>query len=77
MHKCQWCEDDAPGHPPEVFTAIEAVLTTVESPVVPITVGGLGRWEVPRAYIGFHGIKAAELPALAERWGWHKLQRSA
>jgi len=29
-----------------------------------------GNWHVPRIYIAVHGLKAADLPALAERYGW-------
>jgi hypothetical protein len=27
-------------------------------------------WQVPRIYLAAHGVKAAELPALAERYGF-------
>lgn len=33
-----------------------------------------GTWLVPRDYIALHGIKAAELPALAERLGFKKVE---
>ena len=29
-----------------------------------------GSWNVPRIFIGMHGLKAIELPALAEKFGW-------
>lgn len=38
-------------------------------PVVPIMVPG-GTWRVPRLWLAMHGLKAAELPSLAERYGW-------
>ena len=28
---------------------------------------------VPRHYIALHGVKAAELPELAQRYGWTKI----
>lgn len=38
----------------------------------PVTVQGLGTWMVPRHYVALHGLKAAELPELAGRYGWVK-----
>ena len=34
-----------------------------------------GTWDVPRIWIGFHGLKADELPELAARYGWPKAER--
>jgi hypothetical protein len=31
-----------------------------------------GAWLVPRVYIAAHGLKADELPALAERYGFEE-----
>lgn len=31
-----------------------------------------GSWMVPRIYIAAHGLKAAELPALAGQYGWER-----
>jgi hypothetical protein len=31
-----------------------------------------GRWRVPRIFIAAHGLKADELPALAERYGFER-----
>jgi hypothetical protein len=36
---------------------------------VPVKVPG-GCWRVPRIFIAVHGLKAAELPALAEKYGF-------
>jgi len=39
-----------------------------------ITVAALGRrWRVPRHFIALHGIKAQELPLLAERYGFAEI----
>ncbi len=38
---------------------------------VPVTTPD-GTWDVPRVYIGYHGLKAWELPELAARYGWPK-----
>lgn len=38
--------------------------------VIPIRVDGAGAWRVPRLYVAMHGLKAAELPGLAARYGW-------
>lgn len=32
-------------------------------------------FRVPRVYIGMHGLRAEELPALAEKYGWEEKQR--
>jgi hypothetical protein len=32
---------------------------------------------VPRVWIAAHGLKADELPALAERYGWKKVAGAA
>lgn len=32
-----------------------------------------GSWLVPRLYIACHGLKAAELPRLAERYGFERV----
>lgn len=29
-------------------------------------------WQVPRIFIAAHGLKAAELPELAQRYGWEE-----
>jgi hypothetical protein len=31
-----------------------------------------GAWAVPRAFIAYHGLAAAELPALAAAYGWER-----
>jgi hypothetical protein len=38
-------------------------------PTVPVGTG-IACWRIPRIYIACHGIKAAEVPLLAERYGW-------
>jgi hypothetical protein len=35
-----------------------------------------GSWPVPRHYIALHGITAADLPTLAERYGWREIPGS-
>ena len=50
------------------WTAFCAV-TTGKPETVNVQTGGRA-WQVPRVYIAVHGLKAAELPALAERYGW-------
>lgn len=41
-------------------------------PHVKATIPG-GTWRVPRIWVAAHGLKADELPALAERYGWPKI----
>jgi hypothetical protein len=36
-----------------------------------------GTWIVPRIWVAAHGLKADELPALAERYGWKKVATAA
>lgn len=36
-----------------------------------------GTWAVPRHYIALHGLKANELPELAQHYGWAQLSPSA
>ena len=38
-------------------------------PEISVTGTG-GSWMVPRIYIAVHGLKEAELPALAGQYGW-------
>jgi hypothetical protein len=38
-------------------------------PTVEITTHA-GCWRVPRIWVALHGLKAWELPALADRYGW-------
>jgi hypothetical protein len=35
---------------------------------------GFGCWRVPRIFIACHGLVAAEIPALAERYGWAEVR---
>lgn len=64
----KWHECDcgtAHQAPPAVAAFIAALGRDVK-----VTAGTSGTWLVPRIYIAAHGIKAAEVPALAERYGW-------
>ena len=38
-------------------------------PTVPVHTSQ-GSWLVPRHFIALHGLKAIELPELAEKYGW-------
>lgn len=49
-----------------------------ETVVVTIPVGPSGTsYRVPRAWIGMHGLKAMELSALAEKYGWERVSENA
>jgi hypothetical protein len=52
------------------FKAVTANLPGDEK----VTVAGVGSWLVPRVYIAAHGLKAAGLPALAEQYGWPRVE---
>lgn len=69
--------DNAPrcpcGEVHELSASVRAGYESVTAglpPSVPVAVPGVGRWLVPRIYIAVHGIKAQELPELAERYGF-------
>ena len=51
-----------------VRAAYESVTAGLPSSVAVETPAGT--WLVPRIYIAVHGLKASELPALAERYGF-------
>jgi len=56
----------------ELSAAVRAAYERVTAglpPEVPVVVEGRG-WLVPRIYIAVHGLKADELPALAEEYGF-------
>lgn len=55
--------------PAAVRTGYESVTAGLASSV-PVKVPGTGCWLVPRIYIAVHGLKARELPELAERYGF-------
>jgi hypothetical protein len=54
---------------PEKYRQVQALVGSL-GVSVEVTVEGVGSWMVPRHYIALHGIKAADLPALAARYGW-------
>jgi hypothetical protein len=60
------------GQVHELSAAVRASYENVTAglpPAVPVTVGRR-TWQVPRIYIAVHGLKAGELPELAERYGF-------
>jgi hypothetical protein len=52
---------------------VAASLIAGTGPLVPVAVEGSGAWLVPRVFIAAHGLKAGEVPALAERYEWGKV----
>jgi hypothetical protein len=56
----------------ELPAAARAAYAAVTAMVPPDVVAETpdGRWSVPRIYIAVHGLKAAELPELADRHGF-------
>lgn len=50
-----------------VRAAYGQVITLAGNPTVVVETPD-GRWRVPRIYIACHGLKAADLPALARRY---------
>jgi len=62
---------------PAARLVLEGELATLPEtmPVKLVDVGGVsGMWAVPRAWIAFHGLKGPEVPELAKRYGWRKLE---
>jgi hypothetical protein len=60
------------GQVHELSAAVRAAYEGVTAglpPEVAVVVEGRA-WLVPRIYIAVHGLKADELPGLAERYGW-------
>ena len=57
------------GEVHELPAPVRAV-TAGLSPLVRVFVPDAGCWLVPRIYIAVHGLKAGELPDLAERYGF-------
>jgi hypothetical protein len=47
-------------------------LVAEKGETIAVGVEGQGSWEVPRAWIAIHGLKAVELGAIADRYGWRK-----
>ena len=54
----------------EMGSAYEAVTAGLPATVIIRTRGRA--WHVPRIFIAVHGLKAAELPALAVRYGFER-----
>jgi hypothetical protein len=58
---------------PMAHEALEVYRGIGLSPIVQITIIDRGAWRIPRAYVAFHGIAAAEAAKLAEKYGWEKV----
>ena len=56
----------------ETFAAYELLLAGFTDPRVTVSAPG-GSWRVPRIFIACHGLKAAEMPALAARYGFERV----
>ena len=58
-------------HPmaPGVLAVLDQITAGLPATIA-IDVVGSGKWLVPRVYIACHGIKGADVPALAEQYGW-------
>ena len=51
---------------------VELLIATL-GPAQVITIPNDGSWRVPRHYIALHGIKADEIRALAQQYGWEEV----
>jgi hypothetical protein len=61
------------GEVHELSAAVRGAYEPVTAALPPdavINVKGVGSWVVPKIYIAVHGLKADELPELAERYRW-------
>ena len=61
------------GEAHELSAAVRAEYESVTAGLassVPVKIPGVGCWLVPRIYVAVHGLRAQELPALAERYGF-------
>ncbi len=50
--------------------AIYDQVTAGADPLIKVQITGCGTWLIPRLYIACHGIKGAEVEALAAQYGW-------
>jgi hypothetical protein len=48
-------------------------IVTKLGPLIDVTTPA-GTWRVPRVFILMHGLKAMELAALADKYGWEKVR---
>lgn len=66
------CPCGQPLHYPNATTRsyIEDLIRTLGRTQIVTTPDG--SWEVPRHYIALHGIKAVELPTVAEKLGFRR-----
>lgn len=62
------CGQDHQGSP--AWAMIEALIKEKGELVIVSTPDG--SWNVPRIFIGIHGLKAIELPTLAKMYGWER-----
>lgn len=61
------------GEVHELSASVRAAYESVTAglpPLMRVFVPDVGCWLVPRIYIAVHGLKAGELAALAERYGF-------
>lgn len=57
---------------PEIREFIESQIRR-DGPTLRVEVTGSGVWLVPRHFIALHGIRARELPKLAQRFEWKRI----
>lgn len=67
------CDCGEPLHYSRLQTKayVELLIATVGPTQVVTTPDG--SWWIPRHYVALHGIKAEEIPSLAEQYGWEKV----
>ena len=49
-------------------------LVRTKGPTIVLTVAE-GSWRVPRHYIALHGLVGSQVPVLAERYGWERVEQ--
>jgi len=57
----------------DVLASFERLTAGFEDPRVLVSVPRVGNWRVPRVFIACHGLKAADLPAVAARYGFERV----
>lgn len=54
----------------KTLAELERVLDLAGDPLIDVTLPDGRIYRVPRVYIALHGLKAADVPALANRYYW-------
>jgi len=54
------------------FDRVLEMMQVEETVIVSLVFSPFSAWRVPRVYIFAHGLKAQDLPSLAQHYGWSR-----